>query len=134
MAGADLATDDGLFTACIVSLFTDARARDDDPLPAGEDRKGWWGDALPQVAGDRIGSRLWLLRREKLLASVVARAKDYALEALQWLVADGIAEKVEVEAEAQRPQTLAIAVFITRPGGPGRKRFDFTWEATADAV
>ena len=43
--GGDLATDDGLRTAVIISLFTDARARADDPLPeADADRRGWWGD------------------------------------------------------------------------------------------
>lgn len=131
LAGADLATDEGLRTAVIISLFTDARAREDDPLPAGEDRKGWWGDALPQTSGDRIGSRLWLLRREKRLASVVGRAREYAREALQWLIADGIAREIVVEAEAQGLGTLALGVVISRPAGPGRQRFDFVWEATA---
>jgi phage gp46-like protein len=134
VAGGDLMTDDGLKTAVIISLFTDARVRADDPLPADGDRKGWWGDALPAVQGDEIGSRLWLLAREKFLPSVVARAREYATEALAWLLRDGIAATVEVFAEAIRPQTLAIAVEITRPGGPGRLRYDFTWEATANAV
>lgn len=129
--GAALATDDGLRTAIIISLFTDARARDDDPLPAEGDRRGWWGDALPQVAGDAIGSRLWLLAREKKLPSVVQRARDYAAEALAWLIADGIVRTVEVEAEAQGADRLAFGVVITRPTGPGRQRFDFVWEATA---
>lgn len=132
--GASLASDDGLKTAIIVSLFTDARARDDDPLPAPGDRRGWWGDAQPGITGDRIGSRLWLLNREKRLASVVARARDYAREALAWLIADGIAQAIEVEAAAIGDQTLAIGVIITRPDGPGRQRFDFTWERTADVV
>jgi len=131
LAGAQLATDDGLRTAIVVSLFTDARARDDDPLPAPEDRRGWWGDALPVAADDRIGSRLWLLGREKRLQAVVGRARDYAAEALAWLVEDGIASSVEVEAEAHAPDRLALAVFVTRPGGPGRQRYDFTWAAEA---
>lgn len=44
--GGRLVTDDGLRTAILISLFTDARANDDDPLPEpGADRRGWWGDA-----------------------------------------------------------------------------------------
>ncbi|MEO6359898.1 MAG: phage GP46 family protein [Sphingomicrobium sp.] len=136
--GAALATDDGLKTAVIISLFTDARARDDDPLPdAGEhggDRRGWWGDAEPAIARDAIGSRLWLLSREKRLPSVVARAREYSEEALAWLVRDGVADRVSVQAEAVGEQTLGILVEITRPAGPGRLRFDFVWEATANAV
>ena len=133
--GSRLATDDGLATAIIVSLFSDARAKDDDVLPSpGADRRGWWGDALPAIAADRLGSRLWLLAREKRLSSVVQRARTYAQEALAWLVSDGIAEKVEVEAEAQAPAVLAIGVTVTRPGGPGRQRYDFVWDATAADV
>ena len=129
--GGSLATDDGLRTAIVMSLFTDARALDDDPLPAPEDRRGWWGDALPQVQGDRIGSRLWLLSREKRLASVLERARGYAVEALNWLIEDGIATAVDVSAEIVGDATLGLQVIITRPAGPGRQHFDFVWEATA---
>jgi phage gp46-like protein len=132
--GAALATDEGLRTAVIVSLFTDARARDDDPVPDGGDRRGWWGDALPVEPGDAIGSRLWLLAREKRLSSVLDHARSYAAEALSWLIADGIAAEVDVIAEAQGEQTLALGVQIRRPSGPGRLRFDFVWEATASGM
>ena len=110
------------------------RAEADDPLPAPGERGGWWGDALSPIAGDRIGSRLWLLAREKRLASVVARAREYVNEALAWLIEDGVAKAVDVNAEAQGAHTLAFEVFVTRPDGPGRQRFDFTWEETAHAL
>ena len=47
----DLQGDDGLFTAVIISLFTDRRANADDPLPdericALPDPRGWWGDYI----------------------------------------------------------------------------------------
>ena len=84
-----LLADAGLQTAVIISLFTDRRAEPDDTLPAeASDKRGWWGDAIAvQVNGrtvedDRIGSRLWLLSREKQLASVVERARQYCKEAL----------------------------------------------------
>ena len=131
LAGPDLATDGGLATAVIVSLFTDARARADDELPAPGDRRGWWGDALPAVEGDQIGSRLWLLARAKFTAANVERARAYAVEALAWLKTDGIAARTDVEAEGLRPGVLALAVTIARPAGPGRLRFDFVWDATA---
>ena len=55
---ADLQGDDGLMTAVIISLFTDARAHDDDPLPdervgVSSDRRGWWGDCLPDAQGEQ---------------------------------------------------------------------------------
>ena len=67
--GASFADDGDLDAALINSLFTDRRAEPDDPLPAGvESRRGWWGDTLAIADGnDRIGSRLWLISREKVL-------------------------------------------------------------------
>jgi phage gp46-like protein len=127
LTGADLTVDDGLKTAVIISLFTDARAAADDTLPApGADPRGWWGDVEPEVAGDSIGSRLWELAREKIVPRTLARAKEYAEEALAWLVTDKIAKSVEVVVEAQPPATLALGVIISRPDGR-QGRFDFVW-------
>ena len=132
----DLESDAGLETAVIISLFTDRRARLDDPLPDFDnpDRRGWWGDlASPEVEGDQIGSRLWLLNREKTLESVLVRAKEYVKEALQWMVEDGVAKDVEVESERQGPvgsDILAISGKILKPDGTV---FPFKYEAQWNA-
>lgn len=131
LEGAQIATDDGLRTAILISLFTDRRAREDDRLPDETgDRRGWWGDAYSAQLDDRIGSRLWLLSREKRLQSVLVRARDYAREALAWLIEDGVVRTVDVTAEVYRNDGIAIGVEISRPTGPGRQRFDFVWEAS----
>lgn len=124
-----LAADDGLETAVILSLFTDARASDDDPLPFGEsDRRGWWADAFPSVDRDRIGSRLWLLRREKQTQDTLNRAREYAEEALAWLVADGVARSVEVESFIVRNGVLGLSVVIQRPDASiARFRYETLW-------
>ena len=113
--GADLAPDTSLETAVVLSLFTDRRAEPGD-IPAGEDPKGWWGDSFAE-ADDRIGSRLWLLPREKLLPETAERARGYAREALQWLLDDGIAAGVDVTAELHRPDRLSLAIVLRRPDG-----------------
>ena len=129
IAGGSLVTDAGLESAIILSLFTDRRAEPDDVLPAeGSDRRGWWGDALPTVEGDRIGSRLWQLRRAKLTPAVLVQFREFAEEALAWLIEDGVAAAVAVDAARLGRSTVAAAVIITRPDGPGRQRFDFVWE------
>lgn len=125
--GGDLGKDDSLETAVILSLFLDARARDDDVLPdeAHGDRRGWWADSVvPAAERDRTGSRLWLLGREKVLPEVLRRARDYAVEALQWLIDDGIASAVDVrafvpghESTIGRKDMLALDIRITRTGG-----------------
>lgn len=136
IAGNDLATDDGLETAVILSLFTDRRADDGDALPEGQTfRRGWWGDAFPFAEGDRIGSRLWLLSREKQAQDVVNRAREYAEEALQWLLDDKVADRLEVLAEIVRPGWLGLTVTIYRPGtDPVQWRYNYTWAAQAARV
>lgn len=142
VSGGGLAADADLPTAVILSLFTDARASDDDPLPdgaAGEppDRRGWWGDtegaALHGVAV--MGSRLWLLGREKRTPETLNRARTYCREALSWLVADGIAARVEIEAEFQGSAStpiLALGVTVIRRDGRAvRMPFAFAWDQLA---
>jgi phage gp46-like protein len=118
LKGGALAQDQSLLTAIVISLFTDRRAKDDDELPYDDgDKKGWWGDLVAPVAGDQIGSRLWLLWREKALQINLNRAREYAQEALAWLVEDGLADKVEVEAEQPRRGVLGLKISVTNPGG-----------------
>lgn len=127
-----LATDEGLETAVIISLFTDRRANADDVLPDNSgNRRGWWGDSYPEQAGDRIGSRLWLLHREKQLAQVRARTRQYAREALQWLIDDGIARAIDVEATFPRMSWLLLEVAIARSiGAPVRLRYEIFWSGS----
>jgi phage gp46-like protein len=129
--GLGLAEDDGLETAVIISLFTDRRANADDVIPdGGNDRRGWWGDSFADIDNDKIGSRLWLLGREKQLSAVLTRARQYAEEALNWLVEDGVAESVEVAASNPRDGILALSVAIFRPSLPViQYRFDAFWRA-----
>jgi len=120
LSGADLASESGMRAAVIVSLFSDRRAERDDVLPGAPhdtDRRGWWADAWPEVSGDRIGSRLWLLSREKQTADVLQRARGYAEEALAWLVEDGAALAVEVDAEWVRAGLLGLRAGIRLADG-----------------
>jgi phage gp46-like protein len=127
----DLATDDGLETSVFLSLFTDRRADDNDVLPDGDtDRRGWWGDAVAVVEGDKHGSRLWLLARSKQTQETIRRAEEYAREALAWLVEDRVAARVDVTAEVVRTGVLGLTVTIYRPRTDVTTyRYDFNWAA-----
>lgn len=124
LAAADLAAEDTLLTAVVLSLMCDAEASADD-VPVGEDRRGWWADAFSDVT-QSYGSRLWLLTREKQLPATIARARAFVLEALQWLVDDGLATGVEAVVFAPRMGWLTAQVDITLDGASRRYRFQWS--------
>lgn len=131
-----LAEETGLETAMIISLFTDRRANPDDVLPdGGDDRRGYWADAYSDIEGDRWGSRLWLLEREKLVPETLRRAREYAEEALAWMIEDDVVDRIVVKAEAVEQKLLALSIEIYRPGqAPDRYRFNRYWQGESNAV
>lgn len=118
LAGGGLAEDAGLRTAVINSLFSDARASEEEAAHAGvADRRGWWGDLLAAVPGDRFGSTLWTLTREKQTQATLNRARTIADAALAWLVEDALAVSVSVETSYPRRGVLGIDVTIQLRSG-----------------
>lgn len=130
-AGAPLQNEHDLKTAVLISLFTDRRANEDDALPDFRGSKGgWWADALNN---QKIGSRLWLLHREKQLNQVVLRAKEYAEEALQWLLDDGVVEQIIVTAEITRSGVLGLHIAISKTKRQTADfKFEFAWRGVGN--
>ncbi|MCO6414823.1 phage GP46 family protein [Siccirubricoccus sp. KC 17139] len=122
----NLATDADVYTAVVVSLFTD-RVTSPDILPPNGLRfqKGWWGDAFSRRP---VGSRLYLLHRAKKEGALL-RARDYCNEALNWLVEDRIARSVEVKTWWLTADALAIHIVVTKPDGSiaDLPRFEWAW-------
>ncbi|AQS88277.1 bacteriophage protein [Neoasaia chiangmaiensis NBRC 101099] len=142
IVSSDLALDNPLRTAVMVSLFTD-RVAPEQPSSGDQavgiaapgnaansgmsDRRGWWGDAYADLP---IGSRLWQLRR-------AIKSGDHAIpleleaicrEALQWLIDDGVASGVTVNAawSALSSSTVEFAVTIAEPTG-STQTFYYSW-------
>ncbi len=117
-----------LEVAVVSSLWTWRRAEDDDALPTPDaDRQGWWGDAL---AGFSHGSRLWLLQRARASAETASRAREYAREALAWMVDEGLVSRVDVTAERTATHTIALTVDLYRAeDGRASMRFGDLWAA-----
>lgn len=125
--GADLAVDQDLYTAIVISLFSNRRADPDDVVD-GDYRGGWWGDSFATVNGFQIGSRLWLLSRQKATQDVANRAQQYCYEALQWLVDQFVVASILVETEIHPLFTLAIGVTVTKPDGTTIPfKFQYVW-------
>ncbi|MEM7422097.1 MAG: phage GP46 family protein [Pseudomonadota bacterium] len=117
-----------LATAIELSLFTDARAAPDEEIPDGsDDPRGWWGVIFDEIGAPPIGSKLWLLSREKQTDLTLARARRYARDALTWLILDSIATRVEVATSWITMGRMAIDVTITRKTGSD-SAFGFVWD------
>ena len=105
VAGSD--TDVALARAVTVALNSDRRALDDDILPTeqGDDRRGCWADTDADVIwkGWPIGSRLWLMSREKITDSTAAqgstieKARRFLSEALQPFVDAAICSSFTID-------------------------------------
>lgn len=124
-----------LVRAVVVSLFTWRRANPDDELPA-SDLMGWWGDSYAEIAGDKIGSRLWLLSRSTLTQDTLRRAQEYATEALQWLLDDQVATSVTVTSSRLGVHSLSLTVVVTRAesGQVLNLRFADVWSYLKNAA
>jgi phage gp46-like protein len=130
MIDADLASDRGLETAVILSLFTDRRAEVDDVPPSGDvnDRRGWWADQFLPVERDRYGSRLWLLDRSVRTGETLRRHEEYSREALVWMVEDRVVSGIDYVAEAT-DKALLFSIGLQRPGRDTLTfRFAHAWE------
>lgn len=110
-----------------ISLFSWRRAAADDPVE-GADRQGWWADCAPTVAGDLIGSRLWLLQRRTITPDTLRDAREYAEEALRWMTEDEIVTAVTVTVERQDTQRVNLQVLLTEANGETLQlAFEDTW-------
>lgn len=105
------------------ALFSDRTAKTGDHLldgttatdsPLSGDRSGWWADGAH-------GSRLWLLKRSKLVGDTPAQVRGYILEALDRLVRLGVLGTVGVETDWVLDGTYKIGVSavvtVSKPAG-----------------
>jgi phage gp46-like protein len=125
-----LDTAEGFTTAVNISLFTWARDDKAEIQQTGQ-KFGWWGDTYADTAGDRIGSKLWTLRRAKVNQDTLGKAKAFCIEALTWMVEDGIAKAVDVTTERLGLQIIKATISITRQQGG---KWTGVWEVHLNAL
>lgn len=114
LANGDLEGEAGLATCVLISLFSDARD--------GSDR-GW----CLETPGDRFGSRLWTLRGRSTSRETRLLAVQYAREALQWMIEDEIAERIDIVGTYLSRELLNLDIQILRSN---ERRWDAVWAAT----
>lgn len=125
----DISTDQTLDTAILMSIYEEMRASEGE-MPMAKLRRGWIGnESTPDF---EQGSKLWLFSQERLTGSVLAEIAPVVRNALQWLIDDGIAENVEVEAAAYQNGRVTVPVTLYRPGSPAETRYYELWDRTGN--
>lgn len=128
MDGPDLLKGHDLESAVIISLFSDRRASNDDRIIE-DDWRGWWADTFMVNLNYKIGSRLWLLFREKQTSEVLNRAYEYVAEALQWLIDENIVRLINIDCEWVGKGTLGIKLEIYKPDGSSNTfKYQYVWD------
>ncbi len=118
-----------LIRAVVISLFTWRRAEPDDRT---DSPMGWWGDTWPTVQNDRYGSRLWLLRREKLTNQLINQIRNYITEALNWMIDDGVAKRIDVHVQRTGINEVGNKITIWRGESPVVVSFADFWKVITD--
>lgn len=117
-----------LATAIMVALGTDRLAAVDDVLPDNysNDKRGWWGDidATDIWNGWTIGTRLWLMQRDKITGagykrgSTAVKASTFIHEALQPFVDQLIIASFTVDVVQISSQRVDATIVLYRRIGP----------------
>lgn len=140
LSGGTLDQTRALETAVIVALSTDRLADTEDELPSpSDDRRGWWADTDAEEiwGGWPIGSRLWLLRRAKIVDSsarggaTVTRIETYLRECLSPFIERKIIStfEMEVQRNSKDRQRIDVGVVLYRgPSPPIALQFQVLWD------
>jgi phage gp46-like protein len=128
-----------LASAVIIALGTDGLAERDDPLPDPDstDRGGWWGDTDAAEIWEGawpIGSRLWLLKRDKIAdpgsqrGATTTRVDRFIREALQPFLDLRIASRLDVKVERVGLERIDAHIVIYRgPTLAVELRYQILW-------
>ena len=79
---------------------------------------GWWADSFRIDTQFKSGSKLWSMNWHRVDSQTLLTAKHYAAEALQYLIAWGIASKIEITPlwASVKPAMIHLRILIRGPG------------------
>lgn len=124
-----LDTVDGLETAIIVSLGTDARAPA-STVQTPSRRRGWVGNILTADSGRQLGSLLWTFKQARLTPAVLNDLGVAAENALSWMIEDGLAKSVQASVSKTDLRSVSVNILIVTPEGK-ELRYAFLWRQTS---
>lgn len=106
----------GIETAVYLSLFTGP----------------WWGNAISESESQEYNSTIpEIINSGVVTNSVRLKIIEAAEEALQWMITDGVAERIEADAEIKTGGQIYLSVTIYEPQKttPVQVSYGLNWEA-----
>ena len=129
LSGGDFVTNNNFDTSLTISLFGDKRAAVSE-VSTVQNRRGWWGNVFNTDDIEfQLGSKLWLLNQERATPATLNKAISYAREALQWLVDDGHAQRIDVSGILSQ-NNIQLSVTIFRDSGVTETKYYDLWDNT----
>ena len=111
----DLRLDDGFENAVAISIGSFAR---DERLGQSANLRpclgGWWGDALYEKGS--LGGFVYKVISGKLTDASARDAKKYAVDALSWLIDDGVAKSIDCESKVDG-ENVVLNISLTFANG-----------------
>ena len=121
----DITNGDFLDTSLLYALLGERRATESE-VPISSSRRGWIGNENKTFEN---GSKLWLFEQARITRSVLNDIQTTALDALSYLVNDGLAVNVTADAALSNGAvTLTINIFVDQ--SRVETRFFTLWENT----
>jgi phage gp46-like protein len=127
----DFVLTNSLYNAVAISIGTYARNRNLKPNSAVLDPQigGWWADSLDPLG--TLGGYLYEAYPGKLSQDTLAKLKDLVVEALQWMIDEGIAKSTDCEVSLLDEKFVMISVSIEKPNGTTDDyKYELNWMAT----
>lgn len=113
----DFETTAGLETAIVCSILSDRRAYGDE-VPDPMKRRGWIGDTVSDVPGDRHGSGLWLYEQSRGTPDVILGVEVEGRQSLQWMVEERLFSAVfSTAAFIPSARTTRLEITTESPNG-----------------
>jgi phage gp46-like protein len=129
----DLTSEEGFDTAIFMSLFTDARATEQQ-IATPENRRGWLGDTVSPVKDRSLGSLLYLVNQKRLTQDTLNKTVNFTKLALNWMITDGLAKSITVTGELVPRSGIGLNIKIKTKLGPEINRYIKLWEVTGNAT
>lgn len=76
---------------------------------------GWWADSFRKPIGFKSGSKLWSLQWSFVTNEALIMAKQYATQALQYLMAWGIASSIKIDTTYVSQKVMRLHVIVIGP-------------------